>query len=402
MAKKVCIVNAHWSNRGDEAALRPLIDSVCKKGAEIELTVIFKDRKSVQQFPYKNVEYISAQFLPQKIEDVYNCIHNIGNSDKELQKVVDILRRTELIIYSPGGAVVSDKFWWMKQVEYLVPFICAEEFKIPIIVAAPSMGPFDSDLEKNKYRYKWLSIAKKICVREPISKECLEGIGLRNVEETIDTAFFDDPDIEINERLFSNDDELVNFFERNEKIVSFTLSDFSWNVEHKNKKEMLSKVEEDIRKFINSLKEKHIGVVLIPQLFGNQNDLEYLKTFQDENTYILSDVYDTYFQQYVVSRCYANVGMRYHSNIFAAKMGTPFIAIGYEEKMYGFMENWGLKDYLIKIDELDYIKLESTWNYLNESYDKFRQELEDLREKWRVRAQRTINIVMESVEDIIS
>ena len=247
-----------------------------------------------------------------------------------------------------------------------------------------------------------MSIAKKICVREPISKEYLEGIGLRNVEETIDTAFFDDPDVGINEPLFINDDKLVDFFERNEKIVSFTLSDFSWNVEHKNKKDMLYKVESDIRKFINSLKEKHIGVLLVPQLFGNQNDLEYLKTFQDENTYILSDVYDTYFQQYVVSKCYANVGMRYHSNIFAAKMGTPFIAIGYEEKMYGFMENWGLKDYLIKIDELDYIKLDSTWNYLNESYDKFRQELEDLREKWRMRAQRTINIVMESVEDIVS
>lgn len=400
MTKRVCIVNAHWSNRGDEAALRPIIDSICQKRLGVELTVIFKDRKPVQQFPYQDVKHISAQFLPQKIYDVYECIDNVGDSNVELKKVVDILRETDLIIYSPGGAVISDKFWWMKQVEYLVPFICAEKFEIPIIVAAPSMGPFDDNIEKNKYRYRWLSTAKKICVREPISKKYLETLGLKNVEETIDTAFLDNPDIETNEQYLKNNPELVNFFHRYNKVVSVTLSDFSWNVEHGNKKELGCKIETDIKKFIDHLKNQGIGVLLIPQLFGNQNDYEYLKLFYDENTYILSDTYDTYFQQYIVSKCYANIGMRYHSNIFAAKMGIPFIAIGYEEKMYGFMDRWTLKQYLIKIDDFAYDKLEEKWICLNATYKKYKKCLEELRDEWRRRAQRTISIVMNSIESI--
>lgn len=44
---KITIVNAHWSNRGDEAALRPIINSILKYDPNITITVIFKDRKEV-------------------------------------------------------------------------------------------------------------------------------------------------------------------------------------------------------------------------------------------------------------------------------------------------------------------------------------------------------------------
>ena len=44
---------------------------------------------------------------------------------------------------------------------------------------------------------------------------------------------------------------------------------------------------------------------------------------------------------------YAIIGMRYHSNIFSAKAGTPFISISYEQKMAGFMNKMNLEKYCI-------------------------------------------------------
>ena len=41
----------------------------------------------------------------------------------------------------------------------------------------------------------------------------------------------------------------------------------------------------------------------------------------------MDDMHDCYFQQYIISLIKAVVGMRYHSNIFSAKMGTPFVSV---------------------------------------------------------------------------
>lgn len=395
MRKKICIVNAHWSNRGDEAALRPIIDALLVRDNGIELTVIFKDKKEVQRFPYSGVRYFSAQFLPKDIEDIYDCIRNKcdAKADVNLRKTVDCLREANLIIYSPGGAVISSKFWWIKQLEYLTPFICAKEFNIPLVVAAPSMGPYVQDVKYNNVIKEYLSESKRIIVREPISKMYLQDIGVNGVLDTVDTAFFDDVDEESNRVIFEQSQELCQFFSTYPKVVAITMSDFVWNVQHKDKYEMLRNNENVMQLFIAELQKKGYGILLVPQLFGNQNDSEYLKKFINDNSLILSDEYDAYFQQYVISKCFALVGMRYHSNIFAAKAGIPFIAIGYEEKMYGFMEQWCLSKYLIRIEELTLDNLENRWEILCQNYQDFQKTLIDYRSEWKKRAQVTIESI---------
>lgn len=391
---KICIVNAHWSNRGDEAALRPIINHINSNFKDIEITVIFKDRKEVKDFPYDaNIKHFSAQYLPENLEEILDAIRGKCQIDEIMMKIINTLSRSDLIIYSPGGAVISDKFWWRKQIEYLVPFICAKEYGIPIVVAAPSMGPFDSDDEKNGYRKQWLSYSKIICVRENMSAGYLRKLNLKNVVTTIDTAFWDDPVIEINEKIFKEDKELTEFFGRYCKVIAVTLSDFSWHIEYMNKKEIFKEQKKVVKQFLRLLRDEGYGILLIPQLFGNQNDKEYLKQFMQNNCLILSDIYDTYFQQYMISKCYAVIGMRYHSNIFAAKMSVPFIAIGYEEKMYGFMDDWKLDKYLIKLDELSLDILMDKWAILQHNYDLYKKRLKASREIWRDKAAITINSI---------
>lgn len=396
---KITIVNAHWSNRGDEAALRPIINSILKYDPNITITVIFKDRKEVQQFPYSGrVQHFSAQYLPENLDEILDAVKAKRIINGNIMRMINNLQQTDLIIYSPGGAVLSDKFWWRKQIEYFIPFMCAREYKVPIIVAAPSMGPFDDDDEKNYWRKKWLSVAKKICIREPISTEYLKKFELNNVITTIDTAFYD----EIIEKDFVSlwhvEKELSNFFRRYREIVAVTLSDFSWHVEYMKNKELLENQKIIIRDFLKKINMEGKGILFIPQLFGNQNDIDYLMQFMGEGRYILSNKLDTYYQQYVVSKCYAVIGMRYHSNIFAAKMGIPFISIGYEEKMYGFMQEWQFDDFLIRLNELNEEDLIRKWEFLKLNYNEYKNNLLCKREIWKKRATITIDSILKEIK----
>ena len=399
---KICIVNAHWSNRGDEAALRALLNKLLNEYGDCEIRVIFKDSSEVRQFPYAGrISYFSAKFLPRNLGQMTLAVMAKGRwlKPSPMKAEIEAVCGSDVIIYSPGGSVISDRFWWRKQQEYLLPFLCAKLYRIPILVAAPSMGPFENRIWRNLIRKWLLGEARKIYVREKISENYLNGIGVcKNVVTTIDTAFYDAPDERENRQIWERDSQLQAFVGRGySRIIGMTLSDFSWHVEYAKKAEQIQHVENIMRDFIKARNKEGIGVILIPQLFGNQNDEEYLKKFSYENTFILSDEMDTYFQQFLISQLYAHIGMRYHSNIFAAKAGVPFIAVAYEEKMQGFMEMCGLDDYAIRLDELSGDVLEDKWRSLKKNYGAYQKQLDSCRVRCRQKAEITVRGICEEI-----
>ena len=109
------------------------------------------------------------------------------------------------------------------------------------------------------------------------------------------------------------------FLENGKKIVGITLTDFNWHVKIErlriNKK--LNVIYHD---FIEYLVKNNFKVLLIPQLFGSQNDYDYLNKFNNinDNVEILSKNLIV-MNKKIISKLYAFVGVRYHSNIFANK-----------------------------------------------------------------------------------
>lgn len=401
--KKIAIVNAHWSNRGDEAAIRPIIDYILKYNKQCEITILFKEKKELQQFSYENkIQYICASFLPHNLYEELIAVWSRGKSQniklEGLKQSVKVLAQTDIIIYSPGGAVISDRFWWRKQLEYLLPFICAKIYKIPIFIAAPSIGPFENLLWKNIIRKYLLQVSKKIFVREKFSKEYLEGIGVKkNVTITADMAFYDQPDLKKNSSILKKYSKLMDFLNRYEHVVGITITDFSWHVKYRNDEKIQNNIEKTIKQFIKRLFCEKTGVLLIPQLFGNQNDRNYLYNYIYENVFLMTDEEDAYFQQYIIGKLYAVVGMRYHSNIFAAKMGIPFIAISYEEKMSGFMEMENLQNYLIRLESMSYDGVIEKWDDLKSNYRQYSKYLVYRRDFWRKNAEKTLKEIQELI-----
>lgn len=389
---KIAIVNVHWNNRGDEAALFAVLQGVRKLHPDAEITIILKDSKAIVQFPeVEGLQYSPGQFKA-RIWDIWLSAISRGTLgiNKTLKQTVKTLKEVDLIIYGPGGSVINDRFFWRKQMEYLLPFICAKLFRIPLFVAAPSMGPFDSD-KPNRIRKWLLKTPQVMCVREEISRQYLSEIGVReNVHVTIDSAFMDEVNLAENEKKLNKEKDLSEFLATNEKVIGITITDFKWHVKYSKDIQLLDRIENSFLKYISKLESQGYGIVLIPQLFGNQNDANYLKKYCSDRTLIMSDVEDAHFQQFVISKLYAVIGMRYHSNVFAAKMGTPFLSVIYEEKMEGFLDLAELNEYSIPLQEISSEALEEKFDLVVSNHAEIKNKLEVKGEVWKHQAKKTI------------
>lgn len=169
-----------------------------------------------------------------------------------------------------------------------------------------------------------------------------------------------------------------------------------WHRNYKNT-EAKKTIDQTFKEFMGYLNEKGYLVIFIPQLFGEKSDKEYMGSFAGENCFVMSDEMDSYFQQYVISKLYAVVGMRYHSNIFSAKMGVPFVSVAYEQKMEGFMKNTGLEKYCIKIEQLSFERLRNTFENMVRNYDFYKEELEKKRIKFQKKAYMTTQIIVNDI-----
>ena len=93
--KKIVIVNVHWNNRGDEAALMAIVNGLLAKYDDINISILFVDDKEIQQFPeLKNVKYFSAKINsnPWKI---WLSVITRGKIcfDRTLEKSINIIKK---------------------------------------------------------------------------------------------------------------------------------------------------------------------------------------------------------------------------------------------------------------------------------------------------------------------
>jgi len=392
MFKNITIVNAHWNNRGDEAAHLAFIEKLQTMLPKSKITILIKDGKSIEQFPnIKNVKCLTAKFKV-KIWEIWLSVLTKGFlvKNKELKKTIIALKKSDLIIYPPGGSVINDRFFWWKQMEYLTPFLCAKLYRIPMFIASPSIGPF----QKQNIIRKWLlKTPKTMCVREDISRKYLEEIGIKkNVHVTMDLAFMNGIDKDENEKKLEKDKNLTKFLSQNKKIIGITISNFKWHVKYGKDQSLMKRIDDSFHQVISELEAKDYAILFIPQLFGNQNDTDYLTQFKTQNSFMLDENYNTYFQQYIISKLYAVIGLRYHSNIFAAKMKTPFISVVYEEKMEGFLKLAELTDYSIPLQDISSDKILEKLFLLKDNYQNIKDQLESKNEIWKKNAEKTMNL----------
>lgn len=401
---KFLIANAHNENRGDEAANHALIDelNLIYPGCNITLALRWGS-------PYPNLPAnvtVIQQYSPRSIKRVIEFfLMRITNYSfiltKRARTYVNAVKNADLILHSPGGPSIGD-IYYDDEIGYLRSYVIANDFNKPYIFFAPSMGPFHNKHRKN-IREQILRKAKAVIVRDPISKKYInEFLPDLHVYQTLDSALQFDLNVEDNQTKLKNYTELNEFLKKHKKNIGITITELDWHPTHSLNEEIRKNIQSTMQEFAMYLNDNGYGIVFIPQLYGTQNDYLLMKKYMvnNDNFFIVpddNDEYDAYFQQYLISRLYAVVGMRYHSNIFAAKVGTPYISISYEQKMTGFMEKMKLSTYCIDVKQLSFDLLRKKFDMLMTNHDDYKKYLDSKHSEMKEESLRTMRIIADYI-----
>ena len=392
------IFGANWYNRGDEAAIRAMIDELRRLYPDAHFKIQFN--QEVDIFPYEDIEIIPRIKVPSKRRNIIDYVSYMIASKtnwrvriltkrvrSNYKRLMQAVEWSDIAIYAPGGPSIGDYY---RQYYLLDIMVLLRNARKPYFIYAPSMGPFS----KNGKRIRdVLKDAMAICVREKISYDHLQKLDLNILPVvTLDSAFQHSINKEEYIENLIKDKGLFEFISKHERIIGMTLTDLMWHNEYKNT-ELDITIRDSFQRFIGELSKNGYAVLFLPQLFGIHNDMDYMKEFCEDNCYVMSDKHDCYFQQYIISKMYAVVGMRYHSNIFSAKEGTPFMSISYEPKMRGFMEKSELEDFYINVNDLSYESLVSKFSLLEQQYEKYKGLLNEKKEVFKEESYKTTELL---------
>ncbi len=399
----ILIFGANWYNHGDEAAVRAMID---------ELRVLYPDchiklqfNQHVEVIPYDDIDILDnfeqsgrrnpLKVIPYRISLISKGSINLVRTKKQFEEFVKAVKWADYAIYAPGGPSIGDHY----HAYYLVDMMeLLYRNKVPYSIYAPSMGPFSIYTKKIK---KALDKAEVICFREGITGKYFSDLGLTHpFRITLDAAFQHRIDTKENGALLNDYKELKEFLNRYEKVVGITVTDLKWHRDYRDT-DISESIKATFAPFVRDLQKKGFGVLFVPQLFGIDNDADYMSSFAGEDCFVVDEKYDCYFQQYIISKLYAVVGMRYHSNIFSAKMGVPFVSIAYEQKMSGFMKKASLEKYCIPIKELSLDLLSEKFSDLLDDYDSYSKLLKEKSEYFHDESYITTKLISDSINQLV-
>lgn len=397
----ILIFGANWYNRGDEAALRAMIDEIKEQLPEAQFMIHFNQK--VDSIPYPNVEIVPSFTKPMgrnflkktpyllslKSGGKFNFMK--GEQKNGFERFMQAVNWADYAIYSPGGPSIGEHY---RQFHLVDMMYLLKRNDVPFSIFAPSVGPFKNF--KN-YISRTFSYAEVICFREEISNEYYEGLNpQKKAIVTLDSAFQHPINMADNDKIFSKYKELKDYINVHQKTIGITVTDLKWHRDYRDSN-MADRIRESFIEIVHILSQEGYGIVFIPQCFEVSNDSDYMRSFSNKGCLVMSDQYDCYFQQYVISKLYAVIGMRYHSNIFSAKMGTPFISVAYEQKMTGFIKKAGLEKYCVPISDLSAKIIYDKFLQLEDDYDNYKKMLEHEKDQFAVEAHKTTDLIMESI-----
>lgn len=401
----ILVLHAHTANRGDESAIKAMVDEISSAIENVHIVICINGNTFYPNMP-DNVKQIGR--VP-KLHSKYSYLcfwiyylsrGKIVMPSSGIDEYDKALREADLVIHAPGEPSIGDIY---KDVEllYLMRLNLAGKMGKPYMFYAPSMGPFN-DEKRSRLRKKVLKGAKKILLRDPISIGYLKDfIPESEAEHAFDSALQHDIDIEVNAQKCDEYAALKEFIGSHKRCIGITITDLKWHPSYKNT-DYPEKIEACFKQFIEKKVNEGFGIVFVPQLYGSGNDTELMERFMLKEHAFMVDAfeekYDAYFQQYVIGKLYAVVGMRYHSNIFSAKMATPFVSIAYEQKMSGFMRSVGLSEYCMDLKDLSYDALNDRFECLEGNYGSYKNKLIDLHDYMKKESHKSTDAVIEILE----
>lgn len=355
--KEILIINQPIGNRGDESAHRALVRSLNLSLPSTHITIItFMDwPNGIKDFIVDSScnEYIRFLFphnLAAEQFALYIIKHRftkVGtNIHPILHRLLKYYKRADLVLCAPGGICMGGFQNWRHM--YLLQL--ARDLNKPIAYYSRSIGPFPTATSLNR-NFKKLSVEMLhnfsfLSLRDKQSKRIADELGV-NYISAIDTAFLEQPRCDIPVSIKKN---------LQTEYVVLVPNQLTWHYAYK---EVSSTLIDSFYLGIIDIVCKEFPnnqIIMLPQLCSNSDDFSdysYFKKLQsiarNNNIYVVPDTYGSDIQQTIISNSNCVIGARYHTIVFSINNEVPFVALNYEHKIAGLLEELKLTSNLVDI-----------------------------------------------------
>jgi len=357
MDTRILVVGQYTNNRGDQAASSAMFHEIIKIHQDIRVeylyfdttNYLFKDNMRVKNYMLQSYGYrLNLAMMAYLLFGV--------KIFKWIRKIVGLIQQNDAIIFSPGGPYIGDLVNYRGELGRLLIGYIAKKHKKKIMIYGPSLGPFRNAL-KNILRRHLLNTFDAITVRDKESYKNLISLRIRNEIIFCGTDSSLQMNISIDEKEISRLYQKIGVSIDKKMIVGITPIDLSWHSVFGGNTKLCENLRKTLVEIIDYLIEDGNLVVLISQLYDEQNDMHLCNELKascnnKEKVYIIGDEFDYLQQQKMFSVMDFVIGCRHHSIIFANRMNIPAITIAYEFKAESFLQELGLSKYMIWVDKL--------------------------------------------------
>jgi colanic acid/amylovoran biosynthesis protein len=385
---KILITNVYsQDNKGDAAILAVMVEQIQKhfKGGKVYASVFEGIHRTKWSEDAKRIEsflYLISQVKNPLIQLTYgiylmattilwSLIFRLSNKKtnfmlpKRAQRVIEHFASADLIM-PIGGGYLNRKNSLRETLVLLLalhPIYIAKLLKKPTVLYSQSLGPYDNKWQAIIARHV-LNKVDLIIVREDISLKVLERIGVNRsiVAKSIDAGFLFSTSLKLPmSKELGIEDKLLK-----KPLIGITVR--KWLEEKKQQK-----YEREIAKLCDFIiSDYDASIIFIPQVTADSLDDDDREISQriiskmrcKEHAWNLTRKYS----HYEIKALYTNldylIGTRFHSVIFSLTSRVPAIAIEYEHKTGGIMQDLQLSEWVVKIEDVNAKKLRSKFHDL--------------------------------------
>lgn len=335
-----------FDNTGDEAILKSMVGAFKEKIPQVKITVLSHNPLQTSQ--------------TYKVRAI-NRLHLI--------KIIRCLRNVNLFI-SGGGGLLQDstgKGWGI--LYYLGLILIAKIVKVPVMIYAQGIGPINKKI--NKLLIKWiLNKVNLITVRDTHSKKILNNLGVSG------------PSIYVNsDPVFLLKRKNINYIIDNYPCVQKLINPDDRLLIGVSIREYKSNGSDSKRIFAQAadylIENYQAKIIFLPFQFDEDVHIsEEILSLMKNQADVLKVKLEPEELLSLLTRLSLVVGVRLHSIIFSSMANIPFIALNYDPKVKYFVEDLGLSELLLEIDEDISLKnFQKKIEYVRENNDKIKDIL---------------------------
>ncbi|WP_034943049.1 colanic acid biosynthesis pyruvyl transferase WcaK [Erwinia oleae] len=400
---KILLVGNHTcGNRGDGAILRGIIDSLKLARNDLEIDVISRYPTSsgylLQQDVMPDELFLESKKTNKLIDKVKRRLmpkimmaHISGSGPfkafavpKYLQAFIDKLKQYDAVI-QVGGSFFVDLYGPL-QFEHC---LCALLAKKPIYLIGHSVGPFQKERFNQIANFVFARV-NSLVLRESVSLDMMKAAGITTakVVSGADTAFL------VRERHVAEPSHNLVHWQKKiaeTKTVAITVRELA--PFDKRLGVTQQEYEAAFGRVINAVIDRGYQVVAMSTCTGidsyHKDDRMVAMMLRDhvaqkDRYHVIMDEFNDLELGILLGESHLTIGTRLHSAIISMNFGTPAVAINYEHKSLGVMNQLGLPDMASDVKSLMDGSIIAKVNGILDNYESVKQQVDLAVEQERI------------------